>query len=153
MAVGMFEYVANGKWFATGTGGDPTLFDIDTNHGMRIDFTLTGVDTFDLMMTPLNNPAIAYSKSGTLDGPAGRLINWVEFELFNTDSDYYPAHDHGRRNRLLHQQYVDHPDTRACFNGASGFRRRPFAVSRPSKAGSVNSSGSNCANAYFAQIC
>ena len=43
-------------------------------------------------MTPLNNPAIAYTKSGTLDGPAGSAIDWVEFELFNTDSDYYPTH-------------------------------------------------------------
>ena len=43
-------------------------------------------------MTPLNNPAIAFTKSGTLDGPAGAAIDWVEFELFNTDSDYYPSH-------------------------------------------------------------
>lgn len=92
MAVGTFDYFTNGKWYATGTGGDPTLFDVDTNHGMRIDFTLTGTDTFNLKMTPLNNPAIAYEKSGTLAGPAGAPINWVEFELFNTDSDYYPTH-------------------------------------------------------------
>jgi hypothetical protein len=92
MGVGTFEYFTNGKWFATGTGGDPTLFDVDTNKGMRIDFTLTGTDTFNLKMTPLNNPAIAYQKSGTLAGPAGAPINWVEFELYNTDSDYYPTH-------------------------------------------------------------
>jgi hypothetical protein len=92
MAVGTFEYFTNGKWYATGTGGNPTLFDVDTNHGMRIDFTLTGVDTFQLAMTPLNNPAIAYTKSGTLAGPVGTVIDWVEFELYNTDSDYYPTH-------------------------------------------------------------
>lgn len=92
MAVGTFEYFTNGKWYATGTGGNPTLFDLDTHHGLRIDFTLTGLNTFMLSMTPLNNPAIAYSKAGTLDGPANSLIDWVEFELYNTDSDYYPAH-------------------------------------------------------------
>jgi hypothetical protein len=92
MAVGTFEYFTNGKWYATGTGGDPTLFDVDTSHGMRIDFTLTGTNTFNLKMTPLNNPAIAFTKSGTLDGPAGGPVDWVEFELFNTDSDYYPTH-------------------------------------------------------------
>jgi hypothetical protein len=92
MAVGTFEYGTNGKWFATGTGGDPTLSDVDTSHGMRIDLTLTGINTFNLKMTPLNNPAIAYQKSGTLDGPAGSAIDWVEFELYNTDSDYYPTH-------------------------------------------------------------
>jgi hypothetical protein len=92
MAVGLFDYgPPAGDWFATGTGGDPTLFDTDTNHGMRIDLTLTGTDTFNLVMTPLNNPAIAYSKSGTLDGPAGSTIDWVELELYNTDSDYYPG--------------------------------------------------------------
>jgi hypothetical protein len=92
MAVGTFEYFTNGKWYATGTGGDPNLFDLDTHHGMRIDLQLTSVDTFTLTMTPLNNPAIAFTKSGTLDGPAGSPIDWVEFELYNTDSDYYPSH-------------------------------------------------------------
>ena len=58
---------------------------------MRIDLTLTGVNTFHLEMTPLNNPAITYTKYGTLDGPAGSAIDWVEFELYNTDSDYYPT--------------------------------------------------------------
>ena len=92
MAVGTFEYFTNGQWYATGTGGDPTLSDVDTNHGMRIDLTLASVDTFLLRMTPLNNPAISYSKFGTLAGPAGTAIDWVELELYNTDSDYYPTH-------------------------------------------------------------
>jgi hypothetical protein len=91
MAVGTFEYFTNGKWYATGTGGDPTLFDVDTNEGLRIDLTLTGADTFNLKMTPLNNPGLAFTKSGTLDGPAGSPIDWVEFELYNTDSDWYPS--------------------------------------------------------------
>src|SRR5262245_23071121 len=50
MAVGTFEYFTNGQWYATGTGGNPTLFDLDTDHGMRIDLTLTGVNTFHLEM-------------------------------------------------------------------------------------------------------
>ena len=91
MAVGTFEYFTNGQWFATGTGGNPTLFDTDTDQGMRIDLTLTGVDTFNLVMTPLDNPGLAFSKSGTLAGPAGSPIDWVEFELFNTDSDFFPV--------------------------------------------------------------
>ena len=94
MAVGLFDYgPPAGDWYATGTGGAPTLLDTDTNHGMRIDLTLHPlINTFTLVMTPLNNPAIAFTKSGTLDGPAGAPIDWVEFELFNTDSDYYPSH-------------------------------------------------------------
>ena len=92
LAVGTFEYFTNGKWYATGTGGNPTLFDVDTDHGMRIDVTLTGIDTFHLEMTPLNDPSIKYTKNGTLAGAAGQAINWVEFELYNTDSDWYPSH-------------------------------------------------------------
>jgi hypothetical protein len=91
LAVGTFEYFTNGKWFATGTGGDPTVFDTDTDAGMRIDLTLTGVNTFNLVMTPLDNPGAAFSKAGTLDGPAGTPIDWVEFEIYNTDSDFYPT--------------------------------------------------------------
>src|SRR5687767_1566121 len=82
LAVGTFEYFTNGKWFSTGTGGDPTLFDTDTDAGMRIDVTLTSEDTFNLVMTPLDNPALSYSKSGTFAGPAGGPIDWIEFELY-----------------------------------------------------------------------
>jgi hypothetical protein len=93
MAVGLFEHDATpGDWFATGTGGNPALFDTNTNKGTRIDFTLTGTDTYRLTMTPLNNPALADTMTGTLDGPVGAPIDWVEFELYNTDSDYYPSH-------------------------------------------------------------
>jgi hypothetical protein len=91
LSVGTFEYFTDGKWYASGTGGNPTLVDTDTDEGTRIDLTLTGVDTFSLVMTPLDNPSLAYSKSGTLEGPAGSPINWVEFEMFNTDSDFYPT--------------------------------------------------------------
>jgi hypothetical protein len=91
MAVGTFEYFTNGQWYATGTGGNPTLDDLDTHNGMRIDLTLHSADLFTLRMTPLNNPAIAYTKSGTLAGTAGAAIDWVELELYNTDSDYYPS--------------------------------------------------------------
>jgi hypothetical protein len=91
MAVGTFEYFTNGKWFATGTGGNPTLFDLDSYAGMRIDFTLNTIDTFSLVMTTLNNDSETFMKSGTLDGPAGTPIDWIEFEIFNTDSDFYPT--------------------------------------------------------------
>jgi hypothetical protein len=136
MAVGTFEYFTNGRWYATGTGGDPTLFDTDTNHGMRIDLTLTGVDTFSLVMTPLNNPSIAYSKSGTLAGPAGSPINWVEFELYNTDSDYYPAHTitGGETDFYISNMWITQiPEPGTCallvlgsglMMGISGTRRR-----------------------------
>jgi hypothetical protein len=94
LRVGTFEYGTNGLWFAadddtTAGAGDTTLFDTDTNSGMRIDFTLTGADTYRLAMVPLNNPSLTFTKTGTLDGTGP--IDWVEFELYNTDSDYYPT--------------------------------------------------------------
>jgi hypothetical protein len=87
MAVGTFEYFTYGKWFST--DGSPTLFDTDTHHGLRVDFTLTGANTFNLKMTPLDNPAISYSDTGTLNGTGP--INWVQLEFYNTDSDYHPS--------------------------------------------------------------
>jgi hypothetical protein len=89
LAVGTFEYFTNGQWYATGTGGNPSLFDTDTDAGMQIDFSLTGADTYSLKMTPLDNPGIAFSKNGTLEGTG--TIDWIEFEHFNTDSDFYPT--------------------------------------------------------------
>jgi hypothetical protein len=92
MAIGTFDYAPpSGDWFASGTGGDPDLFDTDTYAGLRIDFTLTGADTFALAMTTLNDNSETYTKSGTLAGPAGSPIDWIEFELYNTDSDFYPT--------------------------------------------------------------
>jgi hypothetical protein len=89
-SVGTFEYFTNGKWYATGP--DPSLFDVDTNHGVRLDITLTSPNTFGFEMTPLNDPSKKFTSAGALDGPAGSVIDWVEFELYNTDSDYYPSH-------------------------------------------------------------
>jgi hypothetical protein len=89
LAVGTFEYFTNGQWYATGSGGNPSLFDTDTDGGMRIDVTLTGADTFELVMTPLDNPGMAFTKAGTLE-PGGQ-IDWIEFEIFNTDSDFFPT--------------------------------------------------------------
>ena len=91
LAVGTFEYFTYGGWYATGSGGNPPLFDVDTDGGLQIDVKLTGVNTFQLTMTPLDNPAAAFSKSGTLDGPAGSPIDWVQFEIYNTDSDFNPT--------------------------------------------------------------
>ena len=70
--------------------GRTTLFDTDTcTNGMQLDVTMTTTNTYDLVMTPLANPSLAYSESGTLvtNGP----INWVEYEIYNTDSDFYPS--------------------------------------------------------------
>jgi hypothetical protein len=93
--IGTFEYFTYGQWFMTDAPSVP-LFDTDyagqvgTDSGMRLDFTLTGADTFEATMTPLDNPAAAFTHSGPLGNP-GVPIDWIEFTFFNTDSDFYPT--------------------------------------------------------------
>jgi hypothetical protein len=89
MSIGTFEYDTFGRWYAT--DADPPLFDTDTNGGMRIDFTLTSPGEYELSMTPLANPALAHTTTGFLDGVFDRAIDWIEFEIYNTDSDFYPT--------------------------------------------------------------
>ena len=89
-----FEYFSNGRWFTgTGTGNNSTsLFDTDTAAaGMRLDFTLTGADSYHLSMTPLANPANAYTENGTLknSGP----VDYVLFQLYDAQSDPTKATD------------------------------------------------------------
>jgi hypothetical protein len=50
-----------------------------TNMGLRLDFTLTGAETFTLTATPLDNPAAAYTGSGVLLNPGAGPIDWIEF--------------------------------------------------------------------------
>jgi hypothetical protein len=97
--VGCFEYHASGRWYQSGANsanqgytGTP-LFDTDTaTNGMQLDVTMTGTNSYHLVMTPLGNPGIAYSydgdfKTATTNGP----INWVTYQLYNTDSNFYPT--------------------------------------------------------------
>ena len=80
--IGTFEYFSDGQW------GNTTLNDQETDAGMRIDFTLTGSNSFRYTMTPLDNPSLAWTSTGNL--PAGNPIDWIQFQLNNTDSDFYP---------------------------------------------------------------
>ena len=83
-----FEYFSNGNWFTgNGTGNHATsLFDTDTSAaGMRLDFTLTGEESYHLSMTPLNNPANAYTEDGTLKGSGP--VNYILFNFYNTQSN------------------------------------------------------------------
>jgi hypothetical protein len=96
LSVGTFEYFSYGRWYAAGTNGvnggytGTTLFDTDTEpKGMELDVTMTGTNSYYLVMTPLNNPANAFSESGIFatNGP----VNWITYQLYNTDSDFYPT--------------------------------------------------------------
>jgi hypothetical protein len=96
LSVGTFEYGTNGQWYAADgveDSGAPTLFVTDTDQGLQIDVTLTGADTYELVMTPSDTTVAPYMKSGTLadSGP----IDWIEFEFYNSlhepgfDTDFF----------------------------------------------------------------
>jgi hypothetical protein len=91
-AVGTFEYFTNGSWYATPTSGgfSAPIFDIDTDGGLQIDFTLTSASTLEVVMLPLDHPALVTGATGTLTNLITERIDWIEFELYNTDSDFHP---------------------------------------------------------------
>jgi len=100
LAVGTFDYGTFGNWYTTdpslqSSRQSTSLFDTDTStNGMQVDITLTSTNTYHVVMTPLGNPGNAYSgdarlenKGLTSQGP----VNWVTYELYNTDSNFYPS--------------------------------------------------------------
>ena len=93
LAVGTFQYsIFNGTWYTSQTynSGRTPLYDTDTTtNGMELDVTMTDTNSYHLVMTPLNNPGIAYSEDGTFETNAP--VNWVTYQLYNTDSDFYPT--------------------------------------------------------------
>jgi hypothetical protein len=82
-----------GNWYVQGGAhfdlNWTSLFETNTASGTRLDVTMTGTNNFKLMMTPLSNPSLAYTNSGTF----GRSwnIDWIQFEFSNTDSDFFPT--------------------------------------------------------------
>ena len=92
-AVGTFEYYGSlGRWYTPATYADYSsrpFADLDTTtNGMQIDITVTGTNTYHLVLTPLGNPTNAFSEEGTFAHP-GPIV-WVTYELYNTDSNFYP---------------------------------------------------------------
>jgi hypothetical protein len=93
VSVGTFEYFGSlGSWYTPGTYGDYSsrpFTDLDTTtNGMQIDITVTGTNTYHLVLTPLGNPGNAFSEDGVFANP-GPIV-WVTYELYNTDSNFYP---------------------------------------------------------------
>ena len=84
-----FSY-GNNTWFVGGNPGAETTLDIfETDAGTRIDFRMNTNTTYTVTMTPLDNPGIAITTSGTINDATGyyRPIRWVQFEMYNDVSD------------------------------------------------------------------
>jgi hypothetical protein len=93
IAVGTFEYFGSlGRWYTPGTYDDFSsrpFADLDTTtNGMQIDITITGTTNYHLVLTPLGNLGKAFSEDGNFANP-GPVV-WVTYELYNTDSNFYP---------------------------------------------------------------
>ena len=89
LEVGTFAYYQFGGWYTSPTfaTGGTGLFDTDTTtNGMQLDFTLTSPTNYHLVMIPLGNPGLTYAEDGTF---TNTVINWVTYQLYNTDSDFY----------------------------------------------------------------
>lgn len=86
LGVGTFEYFSYGKWYTTETYPNRIpIYDTNTVNGVELDLTMTGTNSYHLVFTPLANPSMAYSEEGTVTNS----INWVTYQLYNTDSDYF----------------------------------------------------------------
>ncbi|MGB7069669.1 MAG: dockerin type I domain-containing protein [Pyrinomonadaceae bacterium] len=99
-----FEYFNYGQWgLAFGDGPDPNtdpdftntgLFNADsvtplqvgTDSGVRLEVKLTGPETFEAKMIPLDNVGATFTRAGPLANP-GFSIDWIEFLHFNTQSE------------------------------------------------------------------
>jgi hypothetical protein len=90
-ALYMFDYFTPGRWYSPhgpydSPHGGTSLFDTNTYPaGAKLDITLTGPQNYQFTLTPLDNPGLAYTESGTLknSGP----IDWIQFEFYNGASD------------------------------------------------------------------
>jgi len=90
VAVGTFEYGTHGRWYTSSSGATGcSLFDTNTAaSGMQLDVTVTSTNRYHLVMTPLDHPELAYSEDGPFENP-GPIV-WVMYQLYNTDSNFYP---------------------------------------------------------------
>jgi hypothetical protein len=75
----------NGRW--SDASGPLGLSDTDTDGGARIDFKLSSATTYEMKMTPLDNPTAAITTTGALVNAATTTpIDWIEFQFFNTQT-------------------------------------------------------------------
>jgi hypothetical protein len=96
LGVYTFEYFTNGRWLVSDLADDnhaTTLTDVQTAvGGMSINVTMTGPESYTLVMDPLG-AAPSYMQSGNLAHTGAGPIDWVEFVFFNTPTDPAKASD------------------------------------------------------------
>jgi hypothetical protein len=123
LAVGCFEYFSYGRWQAGLGPGTVSLYDTNTTAGVEIDVTMTDTNSYHLVMTPLNNPGIAYTEDGsfstkTTNGP----INWITYQFYNTDSDFYNVDTNAN---------ITYPTNAPCGPNPTDFYIKSMTISGP----------------------
>ena len=98
LGVYVFEYGTNGHWLTSDLADDNFQTPLTDAHtamaGMKIDLTITGPETYELVMDPLGTAA-TYTQSGSFGNTGAGPIDWVEFVFFNSatnpsqDTDFY----------------------------------------------------------------
>ena len=96
--VEQFDYFNYGEWYDTTDAfglfarDDPGMSEVGTDvAGAQIDFTLKSTSTYEVKLTPLQNPGAAVTIMGELDNPAATgPIDWIEFQMFNTQTNAAP---------------------------------------------------------------
>jgi len=63
------------------------VYDEQTDGGVRLEFKLTGLETYDLKMTALDGSNFVYTRSGALANAGMGKINWIEFLHYDEFTD------------------------------------------------------------------
>jgi hypothetical protein len=96
LGVYVFEYGTSGSWFVSDLADDEfqtPLNDVATAMaGMQIDLTITGPESYELVMDPLGTAA-TYTQSGNFRNTGTGSIEWLEFEFYNSPTNPNQATD------------------------------------------------------------
>jgi hypothetical protein len=96
LGVYVFEYGTDGRWLTSDLADDnfqTPLNDVATAMaGMQIDLTITGPESYELVMDPLGTAA-TYTQSGSFANTGAGPIDWLEFVFYNSATNPDQATD------------------------------------------------------------
>jgi hypothetical protein len=69
------------------------VYDEDTDGGVRLDFKLTGPESYEMKITALDGSNFVYMRSGNLANAGMGAINWIEFLHYDELTDPVLASD------------------------------------------------------------
>jgi hypothetical protein len=78
-----------GRWRVTPSPNPSFIpfYDEDSDAGLRIEFKLTGPESYELKMTSLEPGGAGYMRTGDLFNPGTGAIDWIEFLHYDEFSD------------------------------------------------------------------